>query len=755
MTASPPKDRPGAFHSIDSASLPASLREGSEQYFHALLLALPDLLFVFDRAGLFLACHVGQGATLALPPEAFIGRSVTEIFPNELGQQVLQILAQVCETGSRASLTYQIALPTGNHTYQGTFTPVTPESVMLLARDITEQVETQTALRRSRDEITHILDRVHDGFVALDKDWRYTYVNHQASVMLQRQTPADLIGRHIWTEYPEGVGQPFYHAYQRAMETQQPQFLVEQYEPWDLWFENRIYPSPDGLSIFFTDVTERKRAELSLRTSQAKLLTVTEHSPDFIVQLDLEGRIQYVNRLKPDYAVTDVIGRNWLLGLAEDDQGAAHSALLEAIATLRQTEFEAVTGGQRSEQLRYRCRVNPVLRGEHLDSLILFCTDITEQRRLQEEHRQLELQLARAQKMESLGSLAGGVAHDMNNVLGAILGLASGCRVGQADGSPLAAAFDTIAKACDRGRSLVQSLLNFARQGLAEERSLDLNALIREEILLLERTTLQRVRLVTDLDPDLRPIQGDPSALTHALMNLCVNAVDAMPDGGDLTVRSRNNGPSQVTITLEDTGCGMPPEVLERACDPFFTTKPQGQGTGLGLSLVYGTMKAHRGTMTLHSDPGRGTRIELHFPASAPESPKEMLPAAPEATPSTRILQVLLVDDDDLVRGSLESLLELLNCAVTPATRGEEALRHIEAGLQPDVVILDMNMPGIGGAGTLQRLRELQPRVPVLLSTGRVDQQVKTLVATLPEVTVLPKPFGLKEMRAALARFRD
>jgi signal transduction histidine kinase len=376
--------------------------------------------------------------------------------------------------------------------------------------------------------------------------------------------------------------------------------------------------------------------------------------------------------------------------------------------------------------------------------------DITGRLQAEEQQRLLQAQLQQTQKMESLGSLAGGVAHDMNNVLGAILGLASASLESQPKDSPTRRALETIVKAAERGGKMVNSLLSFARKNPTEFRRLDVNALLREEIHLLERTTLARIRLVLDLAQDLRPIDGDAGALTHALMNLCVNAVDAMPENGTLTLQTRNLGRDWIEVLVVDTGAGMPKEVLEKALDPFFTTKGQGKGTGLGLSLAHSTVRAHRGQMDIHSEPGQGTRVELRFPVSS-SAEQDTVGVPPLSQPASgEQLKVLLVDDDELIQDSIQTILGVMGHVGASARSGEEALNQLEAGYEPDVVILDVNMPGLGGAGTLPRLRAMRPALPVLLATGRADQAALDLVHSDPLVTLLPKPFGMRELKTHL-----
>ena len=373
------------------------------------------------------------------------------------------------------------------------------------------------------------------------------------------------------------------------------------------------------------------------------------------------------------------------------------------------------------------------------------------ERDMYEETTRLHEQLHQAQKMESLGILAGGVAHDMNNALGAILGLASANLEIQPPGSPTFRAFDTISKAATRGGKLVQSLLAFARTSLVEERALNMNELLEEHAHILERSTQSKVRLVLDLDPALRDIRGDAGALAHAIMNLGINAVDAMPEGGTLTIRTRNVDPCSIEVRVEDTGCGMPAEVLEKAADPFFTTKEVGKGTGLGLSIVFRTIKFHHGQMEILSEPGRGTSVVMRFPALE-RLLNNMEPlAATEAEQTRPTLSVLLVDDDELIHSSMQSILDILGHALTGVHGGREALAKLDAGFEPDLVILDMNMPGMGGVETLPLIRERHPDLPVLLATGRVDQTALNLVETHPFVTLMAKPFTAKELKERFA----
>ena len=511
------------------------------------------------------------------------------------------------------------------------------------------------------------------------------------------------------------------------------------------------------LAGFTIDITDRKRAERALMDSETRLRAIWDAEPECVKLVSPEGLLLDMNQAGLDMLEVDskaqVIGKP-VIGMVVPEHRARFQEIAEH--AFREGsgfgEFEIV--GLKGSRRWMETHVVP-LRAEGSEATILLAVtrDINERKQGEIERIQLQAQLQQAQKMESLGSLAGGVAHDMNNVLGAILGLASAHIETQPQGSPVHRAFGTIIKAAERGGNMLKSLLSFARQNTTEVRELDLNAILREEVRLLERTTLAKVRLVMDLATDLRPIMGDAGALTHAFMNLSVNAVDAMPEKGTLTLRTRNLPDGWVEVQVEDTGMGMPKEVLEKALDPFFTTKEIGKGTGLGLSIVYSTVKAHHGQMELQSEPGCGTCVTLRFPASmAPAQPAEPSGAYRILAPRGS-LNLLLVDDDELIQSSMQGILEHLGHQITIAPSGEEAIAKLTAGLRPDLVILDMNMPGLGGVGTLPRLRAMLPMVPVLLATGRADQVAQDLVKAHPFVTLLSKPFGMKELQTHLAPY--
>jgi PAS domain S-box-containing protein len=634
-------------------------------------------------------------------------------------------------------------------------------AILCFHRDITKRKESEAALRESEERYRTLFEQMTEGFaleeVVCDEegkpsDLRFIDMNpaFEAQTGLKN---TEVAGRTLRELFPD-VEPLWIERYGKVALTGEPvQFEAEFGALRRIYGVRAFRTVPGRLGVMFTDISDRKQAEAQLQASKDLLSKALSVSPDAFAITSLEDGI---------YAEVNE-GFTRITGYTKDELIGRSSVAASAPLWADPKDRDRLVEGLKEKGEVVDLEANFLGKGGQLfiglmsaklfevdgEKKVLSVTrDITARKQAEEETLKLQAQLQQSQKMESLGVLAGGVAHDMNNVLGAILGLASAHIGTQPYGSPLHQALDTICKATERGGKMVKSLLNFARQSPVENHELDMNAILKEQVGLLERTTLAKVRLQMDLETGLRPIRGDASALTHAFMNLCVNALDAMPEEGTLTLHTRNVDHDWIEVVVEDTGTGMPKEVLDKALDPFFTTKGVGKGTGLGLSMVFSTVKAHRGQMAIQSAPGQGTRVMLRFPACE-NGVQDPEPALSETAPPTLgTLRVLLVDDDELVQSSVQALLEVLgHTAVTTAQCGEEALAKLEAGLEADLIILDMNMPGLGGAGTLPRLRTLRPTVPVLLSTGRADQVASSLASAHPGVTLLSKPFGLRELQ--------
>lgn len=367
-----------------------------------------------------------------------------------------------------------------------------------------------------------------------------------------------------------------------------------------------------------------------------------------------------------------------------------------------------------------------------------------------------EAHIRQQQKMEAVGKLTGGIAHDFNNLLQAM----SAClqMVGKRSKEPsIANLLSAGQQAVDRGTKLVQQLMAFSRQQSLKPTSFDARDQLVNMSGLLERALREDVRRKTDFASDLWPIEADPTQFELAILNLTVNASDAMPAGGTVTLGADNvsfsdRGPDGlkgefVRIWVADTGTGMTPDVLSHACDPFFTTKAVGTGSGLGLSQVYGFCRQSGGTVLIDSTPGEGTLVTLILPRSthAPTAERSDLHRAYAATPGAR---VLMVEDEPLVAGAVTAALRDLGYAVAHAPSGDEALSRIREGEPVSVLFTDVVMPGrIGGLDLAHEARRVLPGLPVVLATGYSEKALQT---TDMGMTVLAKPYRIENLVAAI-----
>jgi PAS domain S-box-containing protein len=372
--------------------------------------------------------------------------------------------------------------------------------------------------------------------------------------------------------------------------------------------------------------------------------------------------------------------------------------------------------------------------------------DITEKRNSEAELRNLEREVQHTLRLESLGALAGGVAHDINNILASIVSVAEVVEMVNPDNEKIHRHIAMLMRAAFRGRDLVKSLTSFARKEVATHAPVDLNTVAATEVDLLARTTRQMVDIKTDYALNLPTFEGDEASITNALMNLCINSLDAMPEGGTLTISTRRvNG--WVEISVADTGTGMTPEVKQRALEPFFTTKRVGEGTGLGLSMMYGTVKAHGGSVIIDSTEGVGTTITMRFPhdAGIEKTETQSTPSAPSRVIEN--LSIVLVDDDELLQAAASELLRGIGHEIVVIPRGQEAIDFLKSGQrEPDLIILDLNMPGMTGFEVLKHLREFSD-VPVAVMSGYINSDIEHRLSDATNIKLLAKPFSLEDLK--------
>ncbi len=497
-------------------------------------------------------------------------------------------------------------------------------------------------------------------------------------------------------------------------------------------------------------------SEVSVSQSRADLLiqSVTDYA---IYMLDPDGIVSSWNagaeRFK-GYRAEEIIGEHFSRFYTDEDRAAGIPA--KALhAALTEGRFEAEGWRMRKDGTRFWASVviDPVRdeQGRHI-GFAKITRDQTERKELQDALDRSREQFFQSQKMEAIGQLTGGVAHDCNNILAAIIGSVSLAQRRLADGEDVSRFLDNAIQAARRGATLTQRMLAFARKQELQLEPVDMIATVRDMAELLARTIGQQVAITTRFPLSVPPVLADKAQLELALMNLVVNARDAMPDGGTIVLGADEiqdkSGRDHVRLTVEDEGIGMDAETLARAADPFFTTKGVGKGTGLGLPMVQGMVEQCGGHFRLHSEAGKGTRVEVWLPVTeaAPRRPAE--DRQPKAA-NTQALRILAVDDDPIVLLNTATILADIGHQVIQAHSGPSALVQL-AEHPVDLLLTDYAMPGMTGAELVAQAQKIHPDLKALVVSGYAElpQGVEL------EIPRLAKPFSdvdLANMIAAIA----
>jgi PAS domain S-box-containing protein len=522
---------------------------------------------------------------------------------------------------------------------------------------------------------------------------------------------------------------------------------------------------------------ERVGAEARLRESEEFSRRVLQSSADCIKVLSLDTRLEFMSEGGMCAMEVDdfggVSGSFWSELWSDDQRFKVQAAVEEALAG-RTGRFQGFARTLKGTPRWWDVVVTPISGADGSpQKLLVVSRDITPQREAEEQLRELnetlesrvaertaELeaayeQLRQSQKMEAMGQLTGGVAHDFNNLLTPIVGTLDMLQRKGVGGEREQRLIGGAVQSAERAKTLVQRLLAFARRQPLQTSAVDIGALTRGMADLVSSTTGPQIRVVVDAPEDLPAAVADANQMEMAILNLAVNARDAMPDGGTLrlSVSAEQVDPGHprlkpgryVRVSVADTGIGMDEATLQRAIEPFFSTKGIGKGTGLGLSMVHGLASQLGGSLLIHSQPGVGTNVEVWLPASA-SAPADTASVDPIVAVTRGKGTALLVDDEELVRASTADMLIELGHEVIEADSAEAALRMIGCGLKPDLLVTDHLMPGMTGTELARRLQSEQPQLAVLIVSGYADAE-----GIAPDLPRLTKPFGSADLAAAVA----
>jgi PAS domain S-box-containing protein len=741
-----------------------------EQQLGLMIEGAKDTAFLMlDTAGDIVSWNAGAKRILGYESEEIVGQNISRFYlagaASGLPKQDLEAALtqgrheEECRRGRKdGSPFWAMVITTAMFDPQGRHT-----GFASVTRDITEH-KTTAEIARTRVEFLHFfVNRAPASVAMLDAQMRYLAVS-QRWLEDYGLVGQSLEGRSHYDVFPalpehwkEVYRRCLAGAPERAREDPLPradgslQWLRWQVRPWYA----KLGVTIGGIVIFSEDITSRKEAELQLRASEARYRQVVDLSLECI-WITSGGRIVFANRqvmrLFGGDAPDDLIGRQCLDFVHPDDRDRA-AELLERLSHIGETiplqEIRYLGEGDRDITLEIQA---VCLEYEGKPAVMAVARDVSER-------RSLESELFHAQKMDAIGQLTGGIAHDFNNILTVITGSIEILADAVADNPIYAKVAKIVEEAAWRGADLTQRLLAFARRQPLQPRVTDINGLIVDTAKLLRATLGQQIEIESMLQDDLRNALVDPSQLTAALINLALNARDAMPAGGKLVIetdhvyldeiyastnREVRPGP-YVMIALSDTGNGIAPSILGKVFEPFFTTKPAGRGTGLGLSMVYGFVKQSEGHIKIYSEEGHGTTIRLYLPQA--DKIAELADAAPLVPAAGGTESILVVEDDGLVRDYVAAQLNSLGYTVLAAGNAAEALAVIDGTVHLDLLFTDVIMPGsMNGRLLADEALKRRPSLKVLFTSGYTENAIIHHGRLDPGVLLLSKPYRKSDL---------
>jgi PAS domain S-box-containing protein len=517
------------------------------------------------------------------------------------------------------------------------------------------------------------------------------------------------------------------------------------------------------------ELTARAEFEHKIQASEAKLRSILHTAPDTIMTVDRQGRILFINRTQPPYSVEQVVGTSCYDYVPVESRDRVQQAIEHVFTTRSIDEYE-VEGPPGADGIRpsVTVRAGPLIERDAVVAATLCATDVTYKKHAEKTRAKLEEQLMQAQKMESVGQLAGGVAHDFNNLLTTVMAFVELTQA-EMPASPVHEYLDEILAAAARGAALTQQLLAFARKKIVQPEDVALSDILTRLSPMVRRVVGEHIDVEVVLGPALGTVRVDVGSLEQVVMNLIVNARDAMPNGGrlvletssvELEVRDTETHPDvppglYAVLGVTDNGTGMSPEIRSRLFEPFFTTKAPGSGTGLGLAMCHGIVKQAGGSIAVTSEPGRGTSFRIYLPCtrrSQSSSPSPSRPAAASAGHET----LLVVEDEPMILRVARTALEKLGYRVLCASDGLEALA-VAAGVNGriDLLVTDIVMPKLGGHELAARLREIRPDTKVLYTSGYAENAIAHSGVLRDGVNFIQKPYSLSALAQRVRKVLD
>jgi len=686
------------------------------------------------------------------------------------------------------------------------------QMVKKLEKEVVKRKRTEGALQESEHKYRTLLECLPQKIFHKDRNSVYVSCNENYARDLKIK-PEEISGKTDYELFPKGLAEKYREDDKRIVTLKKTEEIEEKYiqKGQEVWVQTVKTPVKDekgditGVFGIFWDITERRRAAESLQKSRAELEQRVEERTIELTKINEQLKDEIQERKRAEGKLREKEERYRTL-ISEMLNGfALHEIMVDNNDKPYDyrflevnTAFEDMTGLQgvniigrtilevlpKTESYWIENYGEVALTGKSVrfenyaqelekyfevlayspqkGQFATVFTDITDRKQAEEERKKLEAQLHHAQKMEAIGTLAGGIAHDFNNLLMGIQGNASLMLLNIDSRHPYYERLQNIEKQVESGTKLTSHLLGYARKGKYEVKPVDLNELIEETCGTFGRTR-KDMNIHIEIADDLFAIEADSGQIEQVLLNLFINAADAVPGGGDLFLKTMNvthkdltgkvykpNRGRYVMLTVTDTGMGMDKETMERVFEPFFTTKEMGIGTGLGLASTYGIIKGHGGHIDVESKKGQGTTFSIYLPASE-KKVQRVAKTDEQVIEGTGM--ILLVDDEDVILEVGQDLLEAMGYQVFIAKDGKEAIEVYEKNRDDlDIVVLDMVMPNMGGGETYDRMRKINPNIKVLLSSGYSIDGEATEILERGCDAFIQKPFKIKELSEAIGK---
>jgi len=754
--------------------LAEAAQEASEVELHALFTAMTDLILVLDAEGRYLKIAPTDPTYLYKPSAELIGKTLHEVFSTEQADFFLAHIRRALGERRAHRVEYSLRIEGAEIWFDGCVSPLSRDSALWIARDITERKRAEEALRENEARYRMLFESNPQPMWVFDLETFAFLAVNEAAVAHYGYTREEFLAMTIKNIRPtEDVP-----ALLQRLAT--PVTGVAAAGMWkhrkkdgsvidvEITSHQLTFAGKRAELILVNDVTERMKAEAALREAEEKYRSIFESAVEGIFQSTADGRWISANS-----ALAHMLGYQSPQELMASVTDIEQQLYVDPERRAEYIKRLEERGLVRGFEMRLRCKDGSTICGltstravRSASGAILyyegFVEDITER-------KQLEEQLQHAQKMEAVGMLAGGVAHDFNNLLTAIIGYSDLARLALRADDPLHHYLTEIRTAGDRATALTRQLLAFSRKQVLQPRVLAINSLVTDVSKMLRRLVGEDVELITLLRPEAGLINADPGQIEQVLMNLVVNARDALLQGGKIIIETANvelgkayadlhsgaEPGSYVMLAVSDTGTGMDEATRARIFEPFFTTKEPGKGTGLGLSTVYGIVKQSGGNIWVYSEVGQGTTFKVYLPR-VKEDAQEGAAATDYEAPLRGTETILLAEDEEVVRKLVCDVLERCGYHVLEAANGGAALSACESYEGPiHLLITDVVMPGMGGRDLANHLASLRPEMKVLFMSGYTDDAIVHHGILDAGIPFLQKPVSPDEMTRKVREVLD